>query len=147
MGDEFVLIEPETGLAYPFPRPVSLKNESIAALAEILPDDRFGPLLRGTPKGDIRHLRPDPSAIARMDESVMPALILFPCFGPAAEIRDVAASEAFVRLTQASTNYVALGEGGFTALTRLVTTVPARAIDYPDTATALALVEELWSGV
>jgi HprK-related kinase A len=147
MGDEFVLLEPRTGLAHPFPRPVSLKNESIAALTAILPEERFGPLLQGTPKGDIRHLRPDRKAIERMDVPAIPALILFPCFGPVAEIREVAASEAFVRLTQASTNYVALGENGFTALSKLVTSLPARAIDYPDTATALSLVEELWSGL
>ncbi|AYJ87363.1 HprK-related kinase A [Sphingomonas paeninsulae] len=147
MGDEFVLIEPATGLAHPFPRPVSLKNESIAALTAILPDVRFGPLLRGTPKGDVRHLRPDLAAIANMAATAIPALILFPCFGPPREIREVAASEAFVRLTQASTNYVALGESGFTALTRLVTTLPARAIDYPDTATGIAQIEELWSGL
>src|ERR1700712_3087016 len=41
-GDEFVLLAPATGLAYPFPRPVSLKNESIATLSAIVPDDRFG---------------------------------------------------------------------------------------------------------
>lgn len=147
MGDEFVLIDPTTGLAHPFSRPVSLKNESIAALTGILPEDRFGPLMRGTPKGDIRHLRPDPAAIALMEKPAAPALILFPRFGHAREIRDVAASEAFVRLTQASTNYVALGEPGFTALSTLVTTLPTRAIDYPDTATGIALVEELWGCV
>jgi HprK-related kinase A len=145
MGDEFVLIEPATGLAHPFPRPVSLKNESIAVMTSMLPDARFGPLLRGTPKGDVRHLRPDSAAVARMLETAVPALILFPCFGPLGAIREVAASEAFVRLTQASTNYVAVGEAGFTALSRLVTTLPARAIDYPDTATGMALIEQLWS--
>lgn len=145
MGDEFVLIEPATGLAHPFPRPVSLKNESIAVISALLPETRFGPLLRGTPKGDVRHLRPDPAAIARMEEPATPALILFPCFGPPGAIRDVAASETFVRLTQASTNYVALGEAGFTALSRVVTTLPARAIDYPDTATGIALIEQLWN--
>ncbi|CAN5289892.1 HprK-related kinase A [soil metagenome] len=147
MGDEFVLIEPETGRAFPFPRPVSLKNQSIAALTALLPDDRFGPLLTNTPKGDIRHLRPDTSAIAKMEEPAVPALILFPCFGPPRDVREVAASEAFVRLTQASTNYVALGERGFSALTRLVTALPARAIDYPDTATGIALVEKLWGAL
>lgn len=53
-------------------------------------------------------------------------------------------SEAFVRLTQASTNYVSLAEPGFDALTRLVTTVPAQAIDYPDTDTAMKQIERLW---
>jgi hypothetical protein len=58
-------------------------------------------------------------------------------------VREVPPGETFVRLTQASTNYTTLGERGFDALTRLVTTVPARAFDYPDTATALQMVASL----
>jgi hypothetical protein len=49
-----------------------------------------------------------------------------------------------MRLTQASTNYVALGERGFDALTALVGTVPAKAIDYADAAQAEALADDLW---
>jgi len=147
MGDEFVLIDPTSGLAHPFPRPVSLKNASIAALRELLPEERFGPLLAATPKGDIRHLRTAPAAIAAMGVPAEPALILFPRYGHANAVRDVAPSEAFVRLTQASTNYVALGEPGFAALSRLVTTLPVRAIDYPDTESGIAVVERLWAAV
>ena len=69
--------------------------------------------------------------------------IVFPRFGFDAAVRDVAPGEAFVRLTQASTNYTAMGECGFNALTRLVTTVPAKAIDYLDTTSALELVASL----
>ena len=144
LGDEFALIDPATGLIHPFPRPISLKNASVSEMREFCPLAQFGPVLRGTPKGDLCHMVPDQSAIAAMDISAPPALILFPRFGHAAETRDVGQSETFVRLTQASTNYVALGEPGFEALTRLVTTVPAKAIDYPDTETALKLVESLW---
>jgi HprK-related kinase A len=143
MGDEFVLIDPETGMMHPFPRPVSLKNASISVMEAALPDDCFGPRLIGTPKGDIRHLRPDASALATMDRPAAPRLILFPRFGFEAAVRDVPPGEAFVRLTQASTNYTAMGERGFEALSRLVTTVPAKAIDYPDTAAALDLVASL----
>ncbi len=142
MGDEFALIEPVTGMAHAFPRLVSLKGGAIDAVA----GDRWGPLLPGTPKGDIRHLVPDARAVAAMDEPARPALLLFPRYGEARAVREVPASEAFVRLTQASTNYTLLGEAGFTALTRLVTEVPALAIDYPDSATALAMVEEFWPG-
>jgi len=144
MGDEFVLIDPATGLLHPFPRAVSLKNESIALLSGLHGSERFGPLLVGTPKGAIRHLRPDTRAIAGMDMAAEAALILFPRFGLPTAVREVLPGETFVRLTQASTNYTALGERGFDALTRLVTTVPARAIDYPDTASALEQVEALW---
>ena len=145
MGDEFALLDPDTGLVHAFPRLISLKNQSVAAAKAAWPKGRFGPLLAGTPKGDIRHLVPPADAIARMDEPAAPALMLFPRHGFASEERDVPPSEAFVRLTQASTNYVALGEAGFGALTDLVRTVPARAIDYPDGDTALQQVEALWA--
>lgn len=143
MGDEFALIDCATGLAHAFPRLVSLKNEAIDVVAKALPDARFGPLLEGTPKGAIRHLVPDARAIAAMDAPAEPSLILFPRFGFEAEERPVLPSEAFVRLTQSSTNYVTLAERGFDALTRLVRQVPSRAIDYPDAETAIAMVEAL----
>ncbi len=144
MGDEFVLIDPQTGMAHGFPRLISLKNDAIEVMAGEVEDARWGPVLTGTPKGTIRHLVPDARAIAAMDDPASPALILFPGFGFAAAAREVPQAECFVRLTQASTNYVTLGEPGFDALTRLVRGTPARAIDYPDTATAIATVERLW---
>jgi HprK-related kinase A len=147
MGDEFVLIAPDTGMAHAFPRLVSLKNASVAEAEAAWPDARFGPLLAGTPKGDIRHLVPPADAIARMDEPAMPALLLFPRFGFDPAARPVPASEAFMRLTQASTNYTALGEAGFRALTRLVKSVPQVAIDYPDGETACDQVEALWQAL
>ena len=147
MGDEFALVDPETGLIHPFPRLVSLKNAAIGVAEKAVPEARFGPLLAGTPKGDIRHLVPDSAALAAMDVPAEPALVLFPRFGFEPAEREVLPSEVFVRLTQASTNYVALGERGFDALTRIVKTVPARAIDYPDTESALAQVEALWAGL
>lgn len=147
MGDEFALLDPETGLIHAFPRLISLKNEAIGVAERAVAGGRFGPLLAGTPKGDIRHLVPNGAAIAAMDASAMPAVLLFPRFGFAAAERDVAPSEVFVRLTQASTNYVTLGERGFDALTRFVKTVPARAIDYSDTESAIAQVDALWAAL
>jgi HprK-related kinase A len=147
MGDEFALLDPTTGLVHPFPRLVSLKNTAIDAVTAALPEARFGPLLTGTPKGDVQHLVPEAAAVAAMDVAVPPALLLFPSYGFEAEERVVPPSEVFVRLTQASTNYVALGEHGFDALTQLVKTVPARAIDYPDTDSAVAQVEQLWNAL
>lgn len=145
MGDEFVLLDLVTGEAVPFPRLISLKNEAIGAVQTGALDAQFGPLMRGTPKGDIRHMVPPSDAIAAMDRAAMPALLLFPRFGADPEIRDVPPGEAFMRMTQASTNYVALGEAGFTTLTRFIKGVPAQAIDYPDGDAAEAMVNRLWS--
>ncbi len=144
MGDEFVLIDPLTGEAAPFPRMISLKNQAIAAMEAAAPDAHFGPLLAGTPKGDIRHLVPPADAVAAMDKSAPPALLLFPRFGYDSAVRELGAGEAFMRMTQASTNYVALGETGFTAMTRFIKTVPARAIDYQSGDEAITLVDQLW---
>lgn len=148
MGDEFALLDLDTGCLHAFPRAISLKNQAIA-LFDHVEAERLGPVLRGTPKGTIRHLRPQAAAIARMEEPAPPALILFPRFGRDLDktVRAVGAAEVFVRLTQASTNYVALGERGFDALTGLLAAVPSLAIDYPDTDSAVALVEELWAGL
>lgn len=145
MGDEFTLIDPEGGDAFAFPRAVSLKNEAIAEVAARVDPARLGPLLAGTPKGDIRHLIPRPEAIAAMHEPARPALLLFPRFGGEASIEPMGEGEAFVRLTEASTNYIALGETGFAALARLVRETPAFGISYPDSAAGIALVEQLWA--
>jgi len=144
MGDEFALIDLTNGDGHAFPRAVSLKNAAGDLLAKEVAPERLGPVMRDTPKGTIRHLRPNDDAIGRMGETARPALLLFPRFGYAAADVDMGEAEVFVRLTQASTNYVALGEAGFDALARLVRTVPARAIDYPDTQSAVASVERLW---
>ncbi|MFZ3485554.1 HprK-related kinase A [Sphingomonas sp. 3-13AW] len=144
MGDEFALVDPETGLVHGFPRLVSLKNQAIEVVERAAPGARFGPLQPDTPKGHIRHLKPDAASIAAMDVPARAVAILFPSFGHAPDLRPVPPAETFVRLTQASTNYVALRERGFHALTRLVTGVPAHAIDYPDTEAAIEMVERLW---
>ncbi len=145
MGDEFVLIDPVGGMAHAFPRPISLKNEAINVVQKLLPNAHYGPIQAGTAKGDIRHLAPNVAAIGAMHETAKPALILFPRFGSSEDVREMGTGEIFVRLTQASTNYTVLGEGGYDALTRLVTTVPTRALDYPDTKTALSVVSRLWA--
>lgn len=144
MGDEFALLDLVTGHILPFPRLVSLKNSAIAVVEQAVGEPRMGPLLIGTAKGDIRHMVPRADAVARMDEDAPPRLLLFPRFGHAPAIRPVGQAEIFMRLTQASTNYVALGQPGFTALTRFVREIPAHAIDFPDGDTAIAMVEELW---
>lgn len=143
LADEFVMIDMAAGMALPFPRAISLKNSAIAEMeARIADPARFGPHLSGTPKGQLRHLRPNAEAIARMDEPARPALILFPSYGfdPASD--GVSRSELFMRLTEGSTNYVALGQTGFRAMLRLAENVPAARFAYPDSATGMAIVEQ-----
>src|SRR3546814_3662922 len=88
------------------------KHSAMFALRDEADEARFGPLLAATPKGDIRHLIPRSNAVEQMGEGASPAMLLFPRFGFDPATRPVARSECFMRLTQASTNYVALGEAG-----------------------------------
>jgi len=145
LGDEFAFVGLDDGRVDPFPRAASLKNEAVAAVRAA--GGVVVPVLAGTPKGTIGYWRPPGGAIERMAEAALPRLLLFPRFGEAESVEPMAPSEAFVRLTQASTNYVALGQPGFEALTRLVQSVPALAVGYPDSAAGLALVERLWGAV
>lgn len=146
MGDEFALLDFITGEVHPFPRLVSLKNAAIDVMrAEVAAGDRFGPLMADTPKGDIVHLIPPAAAVARMTEAAPPALLLFPRFGPATGMRGVGAGEAFMHLTQASTNYVACGEAAFEALYRFAASTPAVALDFCQGDEAVAAVERLWA--
>jgi hypothetical protein len=80
-----------------------------------------------------------------MREPANPALLLFPRYGFARDVRSVGQGEAFMRLTQASTNYVALGEAGFEALHRFVSGVPALAVDYESGDEAVAMINALWA--
>lgn len=146
MGDEFALVDLADGRVHPFPRAVSLKNDAVRLFDGVAPE-RLGPVLAGTPKGTIRHLRPSDAAIAAMGEPAPPALILFPRFGAglAPAVRRVGSAELFMRLTQASTNYVALGRRGFDSLTGLCSSTPAAAVDYGSSEDALALVDQLWA--
>jgi HprK-related kinase A len=147
MGDEFALLDLKSGRLSAFPRAISLKNKAIGVIESEVEPDRFGPRLENTPKGEIRHLRPNSRALGAMDESASPTLILFPRFGASRGLRRVGAAEVFMRLTQASTNYVSLGPPGFEALTKLVEQYPAVAVDYPDTQSAVDQVEALWREV
>lgn len=146
MGDEFTMLDPASGQAHAFPRLVSLKNAAIAELEARVTADRFGPSMDGTPKGSIRHMVPPIAAIAAMDMPARPALLLFPSFGEAPGLRAMPPSEAFVRLTESSTNYMLLGEPAFRCLTDLVLNVPAVAIGYGSSAQALEAVEMLAVG-
>lgn len=147
LGDEFALIGPADGDLHPFPRPVSLKNASIGLLRQTAPLDRFGPRFDRTIKGTIQHLLPSPEAVAEMDKPARPRLIVMPSYAANAEptARRLSRSEAFVRLSQSSTNYRALGETGFETLWRLVDTTPAYAVAYGSSEAAGALIDELWA--
>ncbi|MGB7404859.1 MAG: HprK-related kinase A [Pacificimonas sp.] len=149
-GDELALIAMDERLSiFPYPRPIGLKNQSIPEMERRVSADRFGPRLENTVKGTVRHLLPPIDAIAEMDKPALPALIVSPKFTAGAEpsIRPLPQSEAYLRLSVASTNQLRLGERGFETLVRLVRSIPAYDLVYGNSEDALTLVDQLWRDV
>lgn len=146
LGDEFALIDPRSGMALAYPRPVSLKNQAIDVMAAHAPAARFSRRYPGTPKGTLCYLLPPLASIARMDEPARPRCVVFPKFRPDSTpaLRRIDKPEAHILLVASSTNYQTLGEAGFLAMADLLDACPAYEITYPSLEAASALVEALW---
>jgi len=122
LSDEFCAIDPNAGSVAPLLRPVCLKNDSIARIAERRPERPIGPRTEGTHKGTVAHLAPSPASVAARKRTARPEFIVFPQYraGEAPALEPVAAPRAFVKLSGNAFNYSLLGEAGFVALTNLL---------------------------
>ncbi|MEX6724513.1 HprK-related kinase A [Parapedomonas caeni] len=143
MGDEFALIDLDTGLALPFPRPISLKNQSIAVMRALARDGVFSAAFETSHKGTISFLTPPADAIRRMNEPARPAAIIFPTFeaGAAPHGEAMTRADVFVHLASSSANFDFLGEAGFETMWRLAETCPGFMLRYGSTAAAIELVD------
>ena len=115
LSDELALIRPEDGQIAPLPRPIGLKNESIAVIRRFAPEVFIGPLWRDTRKGIVAHMRPAQDAVRRSEETALPSWIIFLSYraGSPAKLEPVKKSRALIRLAESAFNYGVLGELGF----------------------------------
>ncbi len=145
-SDEFALLRPETLDVYPYPRPISLKNQSIGVLGARVPADHFSRTYENTPKGTIRYLRPPEESLDQSHRPAEPRLILFPEFNPAAEARveEAPRIEAFALIRTASVNCDRLGEAAFDAVTSLTERCPVFRMTYKSLDQGMQMVEDLW---
>lgn len=146
-SDEFGLFDMDRGQLVPYPRPLSIKNESIEALKSFSDDARFTPSMPETPKGLLAYLRPSAESIHRSIEPAELGWIVFPEFAPEQEpaITPLAKSKTLFGLTRSSVNYDKFAERSFHLMADLVDTVPAYSVRYPDIETALGLIDEVTS--
>jgi HprK-related kinase A len=148
VADEFALLDPANLRVTAHPRPISLKNRSLEALAAWSPEAVLSPPFEGTPKGTIGYVRPERAALDQAVETVMPVAVMFPRFaaGVASALDPMGHAAAFIALTACSVNYREFGEAGFDALARLVDGCPVLAATYGDTAAGVALAEAALDG-
>jgi HprK-related kinase A len=139
LSDEHCLIRPEDGRIVPVPRPIALKNESIAVIRELGPELIFGPTFHDTEKGDVTHLRPLEESVRRAAETASPSFVVFPKFvrGGTHGLEPVAKAAAMMELVDNSINYGVLGSAGYRALARLVDESVCLALDFRDLSRAL----------
>jgi len=121
LSDEMALIDPETGRIWPVPRPVSLKNESIAIIRERAPDMHLGPVVTDTHKGTVTHLRAPADSVAAADRPARPAWVVYPAYEPGVPlgVEPVESCRSVIALAEDSYNFPLLGSRGFHVLTDL----------------------------
>ena len=116
------LLDTETGMVVPSPRPVSLKNKSIEVIRQLNPQATFGPVARDTMKGTVAHMRPPSLSVQRAAERALPAWVVFPKYVADAPSRLIPREKAqsFMQLAENSFNQNVLGKAGFDALSDLI---------------------------
>lgn len=122
LSDELTLLELDSGLVVPNPRPISLKNASIDVVRGYLPDAVLSTPVHDTVKGTVAHLRAPGDAVQRAGETAQPAWIVFPHYqaGAATTLEALPRAATFMELAGNSFNYSLLGAAGFQALGRLI---------------------------
>jgi HprK-related kinase A len=145
MSDEFVMVSPQTGAVHPYPRPTSLKNESIAVLKAVAPAENFSMEFSETHKGTICYLRPPQAAIESMLEPAIPRALVFPHFTREEKggLTFMGSEDAYVRLVAGSANYDYMGEAGFKTLAKLVRNCRACVMAYSSFEEADVMLKQL----
>jgi HprK-related kinase A len=145
LSDEVAMIRPRDGLLQPYPRPISLKNESIEMIARMAPDAHFSRRFDGTIKGTVAFMRAPPQAIARADVPARPRVVVFPRYAALApvEVAPLEKAQAFMRLVDHSSNYLTLLETGFDTLAFLVEACDHYTLSYGALDEAASQIESL----
>jgi HprK-related kinase A len=122
LSDEMAILDLESGLIQGLARPVSLKNESIAAVRTLAPQAFISAPCHDTLKGTVAHLRPPADSVERMHNTARPGWIVFPRFVPGADTEKSPRhrATAFFDLVTNAFNYSALGDIAFERTVDLV---------------------------
>jgi HprK-related kinase A len=145
LSDEFGLVNPGSTGLLPVPRPMPLKNESITVIRDFVPEVVLGPLIHGTRKGTLAHVRVPRDSVARMHEAAPVRFIVFPHWeaGAPLSLEPVSRADAFRALATNAFNYEMLGESAFETVGRLVEASACFELRYSDLDAAVRALAEL----
>jgi HprK-related kinase A len=145
LSDEFGVVRLADAWLLPMPRPVALKNESIAIIRAFAPQAVIGPEFPKTRKGTVAHLAPDAASVEARHEAAAPALIVFPKYtaGLGVELAAVPKARAFAQLSVNAFNYELLGPAGFDAVGSIVARCDCYQLRFGDLEAAIAEIGRL----
>ncbi len=122
LSDELGMLGPSDGEFVSLARPITLKNESINVIQRLRPDVEIGPLVPGTLKGTVGHIRPDVNAVSQIHQKAKPSWFVFVKYeqGSGMRVDAVRKAQAMIRIARSAFNYGILGLRGFEALSEAI---------------------------
>lgn len=144
-SDEMAIFTDDGKEIAPNPRPISLKNRAIEIMRCRSPDVYIGPVITGTPKGDVAYLRAPRDAVERCRETAPPVLVIRPAYreGELLSIKRLGNVEAFELLTGNAVNYASMLRFGFETMVALVERCGCYELAYSDIYEAIDAVDRL----
>ncbi len=145
LSDELALIDLNTLEIIPLCRPVCLKEGSISHVQDLAPHAVFGPIVDGTHKGKVSHMRPPSDSLRRMFDIATPAWIVLPNYDEDvnSDMVPLSKASAFFELADNSFNYEILGRQGFQTLARVIERIGCYRLNHASTGEGLAAIEEI----
>jgi len=145
LSDEMALIDIESLLVTPIPRPVALKNESIHIISRFAPQAVIGPSVEDTSKGTVAHMAVPLQSAQRVKEKAAPRYLAFPQYsrGSATRQTQKLKSETLMQVYENAFNSHVLGVSAFLATKRLVDQCKTLAFEYSDLDEAINVFDDL----
>lgn len=145
LSDELALLSLNDGRVTALARPISLKNESIDIIEELIPSARISRRSLDTVKGTVALLKPPLESVMRAAETARPRWVIFPHFKKGAEASLVPRSKAdsLIEVGRNAFNYSIHGGLGFQVLSRLMDGCACYDFAYSDLTEALQVFEDL----
>ncbi len=145
LSDEHAMILPNSAEVVPLCRPVSLKNESIAAIKSFSSNARFGPVSKKTHKGIVVHMKADMHEDSHDMKSVRARAMVFPKYSreEPQQLSPRQRTDSFVLAAYHSFNYSLLCEAGFETMKSLIDNVDCYDLIYHDLEWAVEAINDL----
>jgi len=146
-SDELAILDPDSGLLIPNPRPINLKNQSIDIVGSF-PGARIGPRYHDTRKGIVAHAAAPAASVAQAEHPGRPRWMVFPRYDASTPmaIERMTRAEAFALIQEQSFNRERMGDIGFSSLCAMLSEVECFRVDYGSTEEGLEAIRTIVDG-